>query len=297
MIIASMKLEAAGIDVPPRMNHDISMFAIGSYAMHLIDICSELLSDPADVKVRQRNLGILRGYAGLLGGRVVGRKGDRDWYFAPMNLAGWGNPYGDPMDIQKKLKKAGVMGITCYLVYLENRKTFATYDGSRGILTLNVEMPDVMDVSGLVEYIDKLPGIMGEMKKSIAHELIHMVQWIGYYAVGSNSFVGLPTKKVRDMGSDPTGIRYRKLTKEWITEPYAMHDVEFYTNWNDNMSALGEHLEGMKDGKMEYVRRFIGADGEGLSPFFAFLKKFDLKRWQLAVKRTIQWLDQNRLIG
>ncbi len=87
MIIASMKLEAAGIDVPPRMNHDISMFAIGSYAMHLIDICSELLSDPADVKVRQRSLGILRGYAKFIGAKYQSLSPFRPTTLPPNNPA------------------------------------------------------------------------------------------------------------------------------------------------------------------------------------------------------------------
>lgn len=85
--------------------------------------------------------------------------------------------------------------------------------------------------------INKIEENIEELKKTVRHELQHMIQSYIQVMNKTNVSGGIPSKKIREKGVDPHGRDLGAPTQD-LKSHHALRDIEFFTNLQDCIDSF-----------------------------------------------------------
>jgi hypothetical protein len=302
------------LEPPPGMISAGVNFVVGAAAQHLLDrwkAWSRGLPEPDPYLKGQieNKKQILMG--SIARARPFANLTDGAEKMIPFDFAGWKSPYGDPMIVQRIMEASAEDGVSIKVEFVGREDVKAHWLSDQWKMQVYLGLPKIGDGGDFVLAADWLLREEGDIRLTIEHELIHMVQNIGMIIknIKGVNWSGLPPQKVRHPDYDPLGYQREDPGHRGTSRSHELRDVEFYTNLHNaikEFQRLSSKLpEELRD---QFLRVFMGdaervdnpkdfsinlRDKLTIHPFFAALKRYDLRRWKLAVKRMIAYLDQN----
>jgi hypothetical protein len=289
-------LKTGIITAPPAMVRDISDFVVGSYATRILENFEEKRFPRNKESMAIRT--VLEALAERSGKKMIIHQIDFAYYFAKLNFDDWDGPVGPGEKIKEVLGEHGVVGVKCYEVFYptmdKHPRPGANAQWSYNFqITTYAELPMAQNLQDFRQLTLDLQGKQNELKVTVAHELIHMVQYIIQIMRGLKEIGGLPAEKVRHSAPplvDPS-------------IPYHLRDEEFYTSLADTIETFMEHVRNVP---VEYreiaLRSFLnlpfaaGRDARKnlvVSTFFEKMHKDDPKRWAEYAKKFVKHLSQH----
>jgi hypothetical protein len=229
----------------------------------------------------------------------------------PFDFRGWKTPFGDPATVLQIMKSTGEEGINIKVEFFGREDVKAYWLTDQWGMQIYLGIPAMKDGSDFVLTVDWLLREEGDIRLTIEHELIHMVQNIGMIIknIGGSNWSGLPPRKVRHPDYDPLGYQREDPGHGGTNRIHDLHDIEFYTNLH-NAATEFQRLSSRLPGELrdQFLRVFLGVservadpkdfsinlrDKLRINPFLEALKKYDPRRWQLAIKRMIAYLEKS----
>lgn len=298
----------AALEAPPAMLADISNFYVAILAKRII---RELHAFTERHKIRSvfnreyisRVSNYLANYTKSLSSYTVLHSSNDIVYKAPLNLSGWQSPIATAPEIEKYFKSHGVDYINCAIHFADNYKNSGLWEGNRWIMRVYVSVPKINSLEDCGRAVQFLYSEKEKIFETVEHELIHMVQSLGYYLTGERGF-GLPSPKVRDESVNAPWSDAKP--NERVNPNDALQDREFYTNLIDAINEFSYVASFVPTNvKNEYIKYFVGSissmDLRGIDKrfqpfvrvnhFFSNLKSSNQQKWKLAIKRFIQYLN------
>lgn len=298
---------------PPVMTEKIKNFVVGAlatYSLRILDGKNFQFEGEVAQKM-QRELDniktIFHIYADRMGGVNPIDIGTSFHDLVPFDFTGWHNPFGDPYAVKQIMDSEGIPGVTVEVYFVkELGNAKAHWYGESWTIKIYIALPPLEDILDFKMAAMKFDQAATNVKTTVEHELIHMVQQIGNYVKNlRGNQTGLPPANVRHRDYDPYGFQREDTERGGTKREHSLHDIEFYTNLHDAINeykSLTAHLPA--NSHDEFFRIFTGSERVGdvkkyplklrdkLNPnaFFATLQSYDPKRWQLAVKRMVSYL-------
>jgi hypothetical protein len=126
--------------------------------------------------------------------------------------------------------------------------------------------------------------------------------------IRGNNWSGLPPRKIRHPDYDSLGYQREDPRHRGTSRSHELRDIEFYTNLHNSIKEFQRLAVKLPvELRDQFLRVFLGVSSGvedvqdfsinlrgklTINPFFETLKRYDPRRWQLAVKRMITYLDQ-----
>ena len=292
---------------------DISNFCIGALAKKILRTLEQRKKDYLDnrsiwtsskkleqylEKVKQ----YFEKYAAKSHSKAVNRINGQMVYKAPLNLQGWSSPISSAQELEKLFKQKGLHTINC-MMHFEDGKDTGLWESATWTLHVYAREPQMDTIEDLGAAVTYFDNIKERIFDSVEHELMHMVQFMGFLMTRSPDF-GMPPRSVRD---EPSTAPWDPAAQSARPE-HSFHDNEFYTNLADAINEFAFVVSYIpKELRTEFMKYFIGTGGSfdvtqveddyryliKNNPFFQNLKNGNPAKWQMAVKRFYQYLSQH----
>ena len=301
------------IQPPPVMSAKISNFVAGSLARSYLRVLNRrTFSEEQQVELDKIKT-LFQIHADRMGGSDAIDIGSSFHQQFPFDFAGWRSPFGHNEVVRQTLMAEGINGIGVEIYFFEERQdTLAHWYEEIWTMKLYLRFPGNKALTADLNFFKNAAlnfhREIIDVKDTVDHELIHMVQQIGNLVknLGRPGF-GLPPRNIRNPDFDPYGFEKGKPQEGIPSREHTLHEVEFYTNLHDAISEFKQIAAQLPEGlEKDFFRIFIGDQTPSNNQlraypveirykirtnyFFGELKKLDQKRWQVAVKRMTQYL-------
>ena len=303
-------LKLAMVEPPPAMLVDASNFCIAAYAHRVLTALKRRMpvigKKKLDKEFLDRMAAFFLSYINKAGNQKMTTSIDKVSHIVDLNFDGWQCPFGDAKKIEDALKRWGFTHITCELHFKGAERQAGLWIAATNTLQVFVPVPKLETVDDFWNAAKLFPMYEANLFDTVEHELIHMVQIVGYYVKKNKDLTGLPTKKVKDKKD----TYLKEMTIEQATAPGThsyLEDAEFYTDLMDAINSFSRIVSNIdKSLKQKFLRVFIGAERTDpamfpdfiqrfvkTNKFFEALKQHNMGKWKLAVKRMLGYLNKH----
>jgi hypothetical protein len=293
------------IEPPPAMVADISSFCIGAYAHKILGMLRErqasFKNKVAAEKLEQFFLTHIR----KMGPKQMSVGANQIDYKSSLNFDGWACPFGDAKQIEDILRSRGFGAITCQLHFTGSEKYSGLWISGTRTLEVHTKIPDLKTINDFWKEANEFSDKEASLSETIEHELIHMVQLIGFYIRSTKDIIGLPPRAMKDNKQPFAMLPGAKRIEESVSQE--LNDAEFYPSLMDAINKFARLASYIAPNlRREYLKSFIGSHNVDVklfpadiqpmiqtNNFFAALHQQNNKKWKLAVKRFIGYIKNH----